>query len=322
MSTVPSQPIRSPSYPHTGLSDALGSVRKIEAAYRSSQVDRLVAAKLLGYASLSGPANQALASLAQYGLVERAGKGEMRVTALAREILHPNSDDEKRKSLREAAFLPKLFQELRERWPDMVPPEDGVVTYLNRQGFNQTAIKPAARAYLQTLLFLEEAGASESHGTAPNEGAQRVPPVDDGGLERPKVIYGGARVGDLIQWETPAGFQLEKPTRVRVVHADGQWVAVDGSETGIPMSQVIVQERASGAQPPMFPAGLGELPTADLAPQAGEAEWMRNQLGSETKVRLLVTGEMGPKQIGKLIKLLKAQKAVLSDNDDDEADDD
>ena len=47
---------------------------------------------------------------------------------------------------------------------------------------------------------------------------------------------------------------------------------------------------------------------------------MRNHLGGDVKVRLLVTGDMGPKQIGKLIKLLKAQQAVLSD--DDEADGD
>ncbi|MBK6298322.1 MAG: hypothetical protein IPF48_10325 [Sphingomonadales bacterium] len=39
--------------------------------------------------------------------------------------------------------------------------------FLNRQGFNQSAIRPAAKAYLQTLLFLEEAGASESHGGEP-----------------------------------------------------------------------------------------------------------------------------------------------------------
>ncbi len=46
----------------------------------------------------------------------------------------------------------------------MRPPEDGVVMYLNRKGFNQSAIRPAAKAYLQTLLYLEESGATESHG--------------------------------------------------------------------------------------------------------------------------------------------------------------
>jgi hypothetical protein len=149
-------------------------VRKIEASYRLSSVDRQAAAKLIGYLGLSGPANATLAALAQYGLVERAGKGEMRVTPRAQAILHPNSEDEKRQSLWGAAFQPSLFRELQDRWPNMIPPEDGVVTYLNRQGFNQSAIRPATRAYLQTLHFLEEAGANESHGpgaSGPSESA-------------------------------------------------------------------------------------------------------------------------------------------------------
>lgn len=318
MSTPNPTPIRSPSYPSWGLGDSLAHVRKIEAAYRLSPVDREAAAKLIGYSGLSGPANQALASMAQYGLVERAGKGEMRVTSRAQAILHPDSESEKRQNTRAAAFEPQLFNELRERWPDMVPPEDGVVTYLNRQGFNQSAIKPAARAYLDTLAYLEEVGASESHGVSPAAHAESELSAATTIRKGRQLTYGGARVGDLIQWETRDGLQLEKPTRVRLISADGQWVAVDGSETGIPMNQVIVEERASGIQPPMFPAGLGELSAPDLAPQAGEAEWMRNHLGGDVKVRLLVTGDMGPKQIGKLIKLLKAQQAVLSDDDDDD----
>lgn len=40
---------------------------------------------------------------------------------------------------------------------------------------------------------------------------------------------------------------------------------------------------------------------------------MRNKVGSDTSVRLLVKGEMGPNAIGKLIKLLEAQKMVLED---------
>ena len=165
MSTSQPKPVRSPSYPNASLSEAISSVRKIEQLYRSSPVDREVGAKLIGYSGLSGPANQALAALAQYGLVERAGKGEMRVTSRAQAILHPNSDDEQREQLRAAALEPQLFRELQERFPNIIPPEDGVTTYLNRQGFNQSAIRPAAKAYLQTLLFLKESGASDSNGT-------------------------------------------------------------------------------------------------------------------------------------------------------------
>jgi hypothetical protein len=259
------------------LSEAISNVRKIENVYRLSPVDREAGAKLIGYAGLSGPANQALASLAQYGLVERAGKGEMRVTVLAREILHPNSDEEKRRSLRQAAFQPALFRELQERWPDITPPEDGVITYLNRQGFNQSAIKPAARAYLQTLMFLEEAGASDSHGAETSKGQQSELPSEDARAQREDIKFGGARVGDLVQWESGDTLRFETPLRVRWVSDDGQWIAVDGSDTGVPMSEVLVQERATAAPPPIPPQapskaqelsrspGVGPLSAAEMA---------------------------------------------------------
>jgi hypothetical protein len=178
-STPPvAKPIRSPSYPSLSLSDAIASVRKIESQYRLGPVDRVAGAKLIGYSGLSGPANQALASLAQYGLVERAGKGEMRVTERGRAILHPDSDEEKRLGLKTAALEPQLFRELHERWPNMIPPEEGVINYLNRQGFNKSAIRPAAKAYLQTLLFLQESGASESHGLPDDNGQESAPNME------------------------------------------------------------------------------------------------------------------------------------------------
>lgn len=185
MSNDANSGVRSPSYPVFSLSDAITVVRKIEAQYRSAKVDREVAAKIIGYSGLSGPANKALAALAQYGLVERAGKGEMRVSARARAILHPDDVNEKRRELQAAAFEPRLFQDLQERYPNMTPPEDGVVSYLNRLGFNQTAIRPAVKAYLQTLLFLEEQGASESHGGESAHAPQTVPDDEewDGTME-------------------------------------------------------------------------------------------------------------------------------------------
>lgn len=131
------------------------------------------------------------------------------------------------------------------------------------------------------------------------------------------VEYGGAKVGDLIQWEIDGVLQMEKPMRVRLVTDDG-WVAVDGSETGIPMDQVTVEERAPSAivPPPMFK--LGDAP-ADRKPRADETEWMRNKVGKATTVTLLVSGgEMGAKEIGKLITLLEAQRTVLSDDEDED----
>jgi hypothetical protein len=265
VSTTPPKPVRSPSYPNASLSEAIASVRKIEKLYRSSPVDREVAAKLIGYSSLSGPANQALAALAQYGLVERAGKGEMRVTSRAQAILHPNSDNEQKDQLRAAALEPQLFRELQERFPNMTPPEDGVLTYLNRQGFNQSAIRPAAKAYLQTLLFLEESGASDSHGSSKADEPKPATPEGDGS----SVTHGSARVGDLIDYEVGGAIANPEPMRVRALSADQAWVFVDGSTTGLEMEQVIVRERAAPFPPQVaMEQAFGKLPPTLPLPSA------------------------------------------------------
>ncbi|MDF2383475.1 hypothetical protein JMG10_18490 [Nostoc ellipsosporum NOK] len=223
---------------------------KIEKLYRQSPVDRAAAVKLIGYSSLSGPASKALAAQASYGLVERAGKGEMRVTARARAILHPDNLDERRRNLIAAAFEPNLFQELRARWPDMIPPEDGIVTYLHRQGFNQTAIRPAMKAYRDTLLFLEQEGANDSIG---NETlASSVP------KEKIEEAFGDARVGDLVELEIDGSLATSAPVRVRAVSADHAWIFVEGSETGITMANATVVER------PMIAADPVPAPTLPL----------------------------------------------------------
>lgn len=291
--------VRSPSYPSMSLPEAVNAVRKIEAAYRGSPADREQAAKLIGYSSLSGPAAKALAALASYGLVERAGKGELRVSDRAANILHPDNPEQRFAALRAAALEPEIFNAMQERWPNIVPPEDGVATFLRRQGFNESAIRPAASAYLDTIAFLAESGASESNGQRPASGR-----------ESPSPKRGGAQVGDFVQWESQGVLQFETPRRVRHVSDDGMWVAVEGSETGLPMSEIIVEQRAQKAEAPRFPLG----PEKEARGEPGTVEWIRNDVGPETKAIIYVTGDMGPREIGKLIRLLEAQKAVLEDD--------
>jgi len=309
MTTDTQKPIRSPSYPSMSLRDAISKVAIIEANYRASAVDRTVGAKLIGFNSLSGPANMALAALAAYGLIERAGKGEMRVTDRARAILHADSEGEKIAQLRAASIEPDLFRELQDRFPGILPPEDGVITFLNRKQFNASAVRPAAKAFLETMKYLEEFRASDSHGKATE------PAPESRGVERepPAATYGGAKVGDLVQWESQGAPQFLKPQRVRMVTKDGQWIAVEGSESGIPMSQVIVESSAPIASNPIAPIFPLEGSGSPDDAAKGEVEWMRNKVGQDTNIRLLVRGEMGPKEIGKLIKILEAQKLVLED---------
>ncbi len=299
--------VRSPSCPIWSLPEAVDAVRKIEKVYRQVAADRGEAAKLVGYAGQSGPANKALADLAAYGLVDRAGKGELRVTDRAKAILYPDNDEERQHHIEAAALEPPLWRELWEKFPNLfTPPEGGVATFLNRAGFNANTIRPAIKAYLQTLAYWQQAGASKSNSPKGAEGADsKTPKVDD-------VTYGGAKVGDLIQWESNGVLQFEKPCRVRALSDDNEWAFVEGSETGLPMSEVIVQDRgtaSAGRMPPVLP-----LEPVTGAIEKGEIEWNRWKPGAETTVRFLVRGPMGVKEIGKLILLLEAQKAVLQDD--------
>ncbi|WP_292533754.1 hypothetical protein [Methylocystis sp.] len=312
MSEAQSKAIRSPSWPGMSLCDAVDAVRKIEGQYRASIIARENAAKLLGYAPGSGGANKALAALASYGLLERAGKGEARVSERARAILHAANDEERRQNLLSAAMEPDLFREIREKFAGVpIPPEDGVVTYLNRQGFNPTAVRPAAKAFLQTIEYIEQLGASESHRNDPLGGADSPPP-NVGAAS--KKTYGGAKVGDLIQWESQGALQFPQPLRVRWISDDGQWLAVEGSDTGIRMSEAIVDTRV--AAPPIPPAAHSP---ADLKPKVeaedGFEEWFRAKVGASKQVQILYRGEgdIGAKEIQKLIDILTAQKAALDE---------
>lgn len=235
--------VQSPSYPSMGLANAVDAVGKIERDYRTSAVDRVNAAKMLGFNGSTGPANMALAALAAYGLVERAGKGMLRVTPLARSILHAGSDQERAAGMMAAAMTPALFREIRDAFPDHdVPPEAGVVTFLNRKEFNQSAIPTATRAFLATAKLVKELAVSESDGQPAPPGGQSASPSARGG---------GAVVGDLVQWESQGVLRFESPRRVRWVSDDGAWVAVEGSDAGIPMEQVIVEAKAEKPSTPI-----------------------------------------------------------------------
>lgn len=305
---MPKNVVRSPSYPVMALPEAIEGVRKIEADYRSSPVDREAAAAYLGYQALSGNAAKALAALASYGLVERAGKGMMRVTPLARDILHPETEGDRATALRRSAYSPRLLQDIRDRFPEhAVPPEDGVRLFLNREGFNPNAISAASRAVLDTMRFLSEEAATEGeterHRTDDQEGA---------GVPSPGTTFGSAVVGDFIQWEQGGALQLEAPMRVRWVSDDGTAVAVEGSSTGIPMSEVIVESRAPAAGIPMPP------PIEDTKPAGqpdGFQEWFRAKVGAGKLITINYQGEdeLGPREIEKMIAILTAQKAALED---------
>lgn len=155
--------VRSPGYPSIGLRQAIEIVKKIYEKVRRNPIDREAAAKEVGYSGMTGAAAKMLSNLSHFGLIEKAGKGDLRVSEIAVEALYGHPESKKRAAIREAAFAPELFAQIRERHPDGFVSEIALRNLLKREGFAEIAITPAVNSYLNTYTFLQEQGAIESH---------------------------------------------------------------------------------------------------------------------------------------------------------------
>jgi hypothetical protein len=155
--------IRSPGYPSISLRQAIELADKLYNKSRQNVVERDAAAKDLGYKAITGQSAKMLADLAHYNLVERAGKGGVRVTDTAAKIIAHTDLAEKRDGLLEAAYSPGLFADIKDQWPDGFVSENALRSFLMRKGFASVAVHPAMKAYFDTYDLLRQEGATESH---------------------------------------------------------------------------------------------------------------------------------------------------------------
>lgn len=163
---------RSPGYPSLPLTQAIELTKQLHAHDRTNPIDREAAAKNIGYSGITGASAKALADLAHYGLVERAGKGSLRVSQLAVDILYPVSAADRARALEAAATSPDLFSEIRAQFPDGIPSENALRGYLMRKSFATAAIPYVVKSYTETARLFEEGGGNESHGAKEGRGPE------------------------------------------------------------------------------------------------------------------------------------------------------
>lgn len=257
---------KSPSYPSYSLVKAIKHAGVIFAADRRNPIDRSVAATHMNYSSLSGAADMAISTMMQYGLLEKSGKGEVRISQTAVDILHPNQPSDRKAALIRAAFSPSLFNTLKSRFPDDRFSNEALRSFLMREGFLERAISPVLSAYSETTAFLEQEKAYESGGASGRHDEESDQPDDD------EKKFGGADVGDLIRWESEGVLKPPEPRRVRAISEDGQWVFVEQSGTGIPMDQVIVEQGTT-------PGSKGDIKPPTLAiPNSSPLKGVRKEV--------------------------------------------
>ncbi|MCZ3375883.1 hypothetical protein [Rhizobium sp. AG207R] len=191
---------RSPSYPSTSIEYALELVRKIHQVERTNPIDREVAAKAMGYTGISGRSATVLSDLSQYGLLDKAGKSEVRVTPLAVDLLYPDDRQSYQDALKQAVNKPELFQRIMDRFTDGRPSANALQSFLIKQDFTHAAIPAAVRAFQETFSYLENKIESDSNSL-------RQPTVEESVVNQ--RVEESSKVQDLTPSETSRA--AEKP---------------------------------------------------------------------------------------------------------------
>lgn len=156
--------MRSPNYPSIPLHQAIDFAREIHSKNRTNVIDRESAARDMGYSGLTGRSLKLLGALAQFDLVARAGKGDLKITQTAVDILHGLDEQTKAAALRKAGAAPNLFKEIYDRFPDSIPSENAIRSFLVQKGYGDAALGAVIKSFIETNHFLENAAAVDSHG--------------------------------------------------------------------------------------------------------------------------------------------------------------
>ena len=235
---------RSPAYPSINLAAA---IKRAEEFYRHevrNPASFNVAATHWGYKPTSSGALLTAAALKSFGLMnelESASGRTLQLSPLGLRIVadkRPDSAD-REAAIKEAALKPKIHAAIWRKWNGTLP-SDAELTYRleNEWEFNVNSISGFVRELRDTISFAKIAASDK---VSPGEEDTH----DD--EESPNV-----KVGDLIQWESQGMLQFREPKRVRGFSDDGRFVFVGEDPTGIPITEVTVEE-AAPADPPKPP---------------------------------------------------------------------
>ena len=153
--------LRSPSYPIFGLSEALQHIKTLFETCQDRPIDRNDAFRVLGFKTgRTGRSVQVLASLGQFGLLQKAGKGQVAVSQLAVDVLYGETPEDRMRALRTALESPPLFSDLLHQFPGQSPEPTVLHGYLMRNRFTPKAAEAAIRAYLATINDIKAVGSA------------------------------------------------------------------------------------------------------------------------------------------------------------------
>ena len=143
---------RSPDYPAISLTESIKLAHAIWDKEKRTAVTAEVAAKDMGYTSLSGPVRTKLAALKKFGLIDGDFKS-LKLSELAIEILHSQLNSPGQiKAIQKAALTPTLFQELAKGHLDAS--DEALKSYLIvNNKFTEVGARHLTRAFKDTVTI-------------------------------------------------------------------------------------------------------------------------------------------------------------------------
>jgi len=236
---------RSPNYPYCGLADCVTKAARLYEANDDHFAGIEAIAQQLGYTKTSSSLGKVVGALGQFGLIEEKGKGlarQIKVSEAFLDIhLRGESSEEYKAAIQDAVLGPKIYKELWDKYEGKLPPQnESIRIYLLRERpdgvFNKGVVDGFISQFRADLTHAGLDGTAESIDNS----------VGTGSRGRPSV-------GDYVQWTNQGVDQFPEPRPVTGVSEDGQWAFVQGTETGLAMSELTISEPPSAESTPTPP---------------------------------------------------------------------
>jgi hypothetical protein len=235
---------RSPPFPFIDLKRSIDRAREFEAEYRKSAGRIANAFQVWGYTAKSSSGQQTIGALKAFGLLEDEGSGaerKVKLTDLAQRILKDERPGKRDEAIKEAALKPKAIAERWAVWRSGRPPDIECRSELTLElGYTDDAADRFIQVYDDTLGFAKI-------GTADKETDKMLAE-----LEGPTF-----KVGDLVQWESAGVLQFALPRRVTEILGSGEFVIVEGSNTGVPTKELTLVPPSTDTKIEPPPGALG-----------------------------------------------------------------
>jgi hypothetical protein len=170
---------RSPNYPSLTLEQAYEKVRLVYDKEHTHAAPREVVAQALGYNSLHGASLSVIGTLAAYGLLEKVGPGNLKVSADAVSVLELDEGHPQRsEALERLTFTPKLFAELKHKFGSEPPSDINLKHFLiQEKAFLPQAAIEVIRVYRANLELVTNETADYDGGAHERSENGEKPPM-------------------------------------------------------------------------------------------------------------------------------------------------